>query len=133
MLENNTHTVENRIVSISQPYIRPIVRGKAKSPVEFGAKLDLSVDETGMCRLEKLSFDAYNESAVLKTAIENYKQRTGHYPERVLVDQIYRNRDNITFCSGLGIVFPARDLAVQRRMPIRKRRGKLLIMIIPTE
>ena len=47
------------IVSIRQPYIRPIVRGKAKSPVEFGAKLDLSVDETGMCRIEKLSFDAY--------------------------------------------------------------------------
>ena len=103
MFENNTHTIEDRIVSISQPYIRPIVRGKAKSPVEFGAKLDLSVDETGMCRLEKLSFDAYNESAVLKSAIENYKLRTGHYPERVLVDQIYRNRDNITFCSNLGI------------------------------
>jgi len=83
--------------------IRPIVRGKAKSPVEFGAKLDLSVDEDGMCRIEKLSFDAYNESAVLKTAIANYKQRTGHYPERVLVDQIYRNRENITFCSSLGI------------------------------
>lgn len=39
-----------------------------------------------MCRIEKLSFDAYNESAVLKTAIANYKRRTGHYPERVLVD-----------------------------------------------
>ncbi|MBP5433032.1 transposase, partial [Ruminococcus sp.] len=103
MFESNTHSVENRIVSRSQPYIRPIVRGKAKSPVEFGAKLDLSVDETGMCRIEKLSFDAYNESGVLKSAIENYKQRTGHYPERVLVDQIYRNQDNITFCSELGI------------------------------
>ena len=49
------------------------------------------------------SFDAYNESGVLKSAIENYKQRTGHYPERILEDQIYRNRDNITFCSELGI------------------------------
>ena len=103
MFVSNTHHVENRIVSISQPYIRPIVRGKAKSPVEFGAKLDLSVDETGMCRIEKLSFDAYNESTVLETAIESYKKRTGHYPERVLADQIYRNRDNIAFCSGLGI------------------------------
>jgi hypothetical protein len=88
MLVSNTHRIENRIVSISQPYIRPIVRGKAKSPVEFGAKLDLSVDETGMCRIEKLYFDAYNESAVLKTALDNYKKRTGHYPERVLADQI---------------------------------------------
>ena len=110
MFESNTHSVENRIVSISQPYIRPIVRGKAKSPVEFGAKLDLSVDETGMCRIEKLSFNAYNESAVLKTAIENYKQRTGHYPERVLVDQIYRNRENISFCSGHGIRISGKKL-----------------------
>lgn len=70
----NTHTVENRI---SQSYICPIVRGKAKSSVEFGVRLNLSVDETGMCWIEKLSFYAYNESAVLKTAIENYKQRIG--------------------------------------------------------
>ena len=110
MFTNNTHSVVNRIVSISQPYIRPIVRGKAKSPVEFGAKLDLSVDETGMCRIEKLSFDAYNESAVLKTAIANYKKRIGHYPERVLVDQIYRNRENISYCSNLGIRLSGKKL-----------------------
>ena len=97
MYDNKVHTVKNRIVSISQPYIRPIVRGKAKSPVEFGAKLDLSVDENGMSRIEKLSFDAYNEESVLKTAVENYKKRTGHYPERVLADQIYRNRENISY------------------------------------
>lgn len=103
MYDNKIHTVKNRIVSISQPYIRPIVRGKAKSPVEFGAKLDLSVDENGMSRIEKLSFDAYNEESVLKTAVENYKKRTGHYPERVLADQIYRNRENISYCNSLGI------------------------------
>ena len=39
----------------------------------------------------------------METAIESYKKRTGHYPERVLADQIYLNRDNIAFCSGLGI------------------------------
>ena len=43
----------NRIVSISQPNLRPIVRGKAKTPVEFGAKYDVSVDEKGHARLEK--------------------------------------------------------------------------------
>ena len=35
MYKNKTHKVENRIVSISQPYVRPIVRGKANKPVEF--------------------------------------------------------------------------------------------------
>ena len=103
MYDNKVHSVPDRIVSISQPYIRPIVRGKAKAPVEFGAKLDLSIDENGIARLERLSFDAYNESDVLITALENYKRRTGHYPERVLVDQIYRNRTNRAFCSEHGI------------------------------
>lgn len=41
MHDNNVHSVKDRIVSISQPYIRPIVRGKAKTPTAFGAKLDL--------------------------------------------------------------------------------------------
>lgn len=110
MYENKTHSVENRIVSISQPFVRPIVRGKAKTPVEFGAKLDLSVDEHGMARIEKLSFDAYNESEVLVTAVENYKNRTGHYPERVLVDKIYRNRENIQFCKERGIKISGKRL-----------------------
>lgn len=103
MYENKVHSVPDRIVSISQPYIRPIARGKAKAPVEFGAKLDRSIDENGIARLERLSFDAYNESDVFITAVENYKSRTGHYPERVLVDQIYRNRTNRAFCSEHGI------------------------------
>ena len=68
MYEHKVHSVPNRIVSISQPYIRPIVRGKAAAPVEFGAKMDLSLDEKGMARIEKMSFDAYNESDVLIAA-----------------------------------------------------------------
>lgn len=64
---NKTHPVPDRIVSISQPYIRPIVRGKVKAPTEFGAKLDLSI-ENGFARVEKLSFNPYNESDVLISA-----------------------------------------------------------------
>ena len=103
MYDNKVHSVADRIVNISQPFVRPIVRGKASAPVEFGAKLDLSVDGKGMARLEKLSFDAYNESDVLVGAIERYKAREGHYPERVLVDQIYRNRANLGYCKEHGI------------------------------
>lgn len=103
MYDNRTHSVDNRIVSLSQPYIRPIVRGKAKSPVEFRVKLDLSIDEDGMGRIETVSFDPYNEEFMLIVAVENYKDRTGHYPERVLADQIYRNRKNIKYCKDKGI------------------------------
>jgi len=64
MFDNRVHQVENRIVSISQPYLRTIVRGRAKTPVEFGAKYDVSMDEAGHARLEKISFDPYNESSI---------------------------------------------------------------------
>ena len=81
MYDNRTHSVKDRIVSLSQPWIRPIVRGKAKAKVEFGVKLDISVCD-GWTRLERHSFDAYNESTGLKDMIEQYKERTGHYHER---------------------------------------------------
>jgi len=126
MYQNKVHKVENRIVSLDQPYIRPIVRGKAKAPVEFGAKLDMSIDEKGIARLEKLSFDAYNESDVLTSAIDRYKERTGHYPERVLVDQIYRNRDNRKYCKEHNIRISGPALGRPKQMsPEEKRQAYL--------
>lgn len=103
MYSNKVHSVEHRIVSISQPWIRPIVRGKAKTPVEFGAKLDLSLDSCGYGRIEKISFEAYNESTCLIEAAETYKKRTGYYPVRILADQIYRTRENRGYCKTHGI------------------------------
>ena len=103
MYKNKTHSVSDRIVSISQPYLRPIVRGKVKSPVEFGAKFDISVVDGGFARIEKLSFDPYNESTCLEETVQRYYQRNGYYPERVLADQIYRTRDNRSYCKLHGI------------------------------
>ena len=96
MYDNRTHSVSDRIVSVSQPFIRPIVRGKAGKPVEFGAKLDISVSD-GWTRLECWSFDAYNEATKLIETRERYREREGHYPERVLADKIYRNRENLGY------------------------------------
>ena len=103
MYDNKVHSVEHRIVSIWQPWLRPIVRGKVKAPVEFGAKFDLSLDSEGYGRIEKISFEAYNESTCLIKAVERFKERTGYYPERVLADQIYRTRENRSYCKEHGI------------------------------
>jgi hypothetical protein len=109
MYENRTRQVENRIVSLSQPWVRPIVRGKAKAPCEFGAKLDISVSD-GFARLEYTSFDANNESANLRNIVQRFYEREGHYPERVLVDKIYRTRENIGFCKERGIRLSGKPL-----------------------
>ena len=124
MYDNKVHSVKDRIVSSSQPYLRPVVRGKAKSPVEFGAKLDISVVD-GFARLEKQSFDSYNESTCLKEEIERYKTREGCYPERVLADKIYRNRANLSYCKEWGIRLsgpalgrPRKDAVADRKLDI---------------
>ena len=126
MFDNKTHTVEDRIVSLSQPYIRPIVRGKAKSPVEFGAKYDISIDENGHARLEKINFDPYNESTIFIDAIERYHTRTGHYPKRVLVDKIYRTRENLRFCKDkhIEISGPNSDALQRAKARLAKTRNK---------
>jgi len=90
-LENNTfkdskgtyaYDYQNRIVSLKQPHVRPIVRGKASAKTEFGAKVEISVVD-GYVRVEKLSLDAYNECDSLIGVVENFKNRTGKYPERL--------------------------------------------------
>jgi len=40
---SRVHRISDRIVSISQPHVRPIVRGKAGTKVEFVAKISLSL------------------------------------------------------------------------------------------
>lgn len=122
MYDNNTHVVEDRIISISQPYVRPIMRGKASQPTEFGAKLHLSIDERGFARVEHLSFDAFNEGPMLQEALNAYKYHHGHYPERVLVDQIYRTTKNIAFCKEHGIRISGRKLGRPFSDEKRKKR-----------
>lgn len=102
MLDHNTHSVPDRIVSVSQPFVRPIVRGKAGKPVEFGAKLDISV-VNGWTRLETYSFNAYNESGNLQEIVERFKEREGYYPKRILADKIYRTRENLRYCKEHNI------------------------------
>ena len=102
MYDNRTHSVPDRIVSVSQPFVRPIVRGKAGKPVEFGAKLDISVVD-GWTRLECCSFDAYNEAGNLREMTERFRAREGHYPSRILADKIYRDRENLSYCKAHGI------------------------------
>ena len=102
MYDHNTHSVPDRIVSVSQPFVRPIVRGKAGKPTEFGAKLDISV-VNGWTRLETYSFNAYNESCNLQEIVERFKEREGYYPERVLADKIYRTRENLRYCKEHNI------------------------------
>ncbi|MBT9139388.1 MAG: hypothetical protein DDT31_01972 [Syntrophomonadaceae bacterium] len=123
MYENHCHRIDDRIVSLSQPQVRPIVRGKAGTPVEFGAKISVSCVD-GKVFLDHLSWDNFNESCDFQAQVELFRTRFGHYPESVHVDQIYRNRDNRAFCRDRGIRISGTPLgrpAINERSEIRKQ------------
>ncbi|MCK9204473.1 MAG: transposase [Bacteroidales bacterium] len=109
MFTEGSHSVEDRIVSIHQPHVRPIVRGKTNAHVEFGAKINVSI-MNGFAFLDDYSWDAFNEGTRLMATVEKYKQRFGYYPEEVLDDKIYCNRKNRTSLKTLGIKLRAKPL-----------------------
>jgi len=109
MYKDKTHSVEERIVSISQPHIRPIVRGKAGKTVEFGAKVAISVVE-GYVFVDEIEYDPFHEGNWLEFAILNYYKRFGCYPKEILADQIYRDRYNRKLCKELQIRLQGKPL-----------------------
>lgn len=109
MFDSKTHSVDNRIVSIHQPHVRPIVRGKSNANVEFGAKINVALVD-GFSFLDDINWDAYNEGTRLQESVEKYKQRIGYYPENVLVDKIYCTRQNRAYLKERGIKLKAKPL-----------------------
>lgn len=102
MYEENKKRIERRIVSIEQPYIRPIVRGKTGKSVEFGAKISISY-VSGYVFLDYLEWENFNESKYLIEQVEKYYKYFGYYPESIHVDKIYRNQENRKYCREKGI------------------------------
>ncbi|NES79431.1 MAG: transposase [Okeania sp. SIO1H6] len=101
-VENRKQRIEDRIVSLNKPHVRPIVRGKAGINTEFGSKLSASCID-GYVFLHRISWDNYNESGDLKSQVEEFKNYRGHYRESVDADKIYRSRENRKFCKEKGI------------------------------
>ena len=115
-MREGKHTCENRIVSIHQPHVRPIVRGKAKAKVEFGAKIGVSI-VSGYSFIDHHSWDAYNEASDLTVHIEKYKDRFGCEPERFFGGRIYLNRENRKILKEKGIQIMGRPLGRPPKNP----------------
>ncbi|SPD72375.1 transposase [uncultured Desulfobacterium sp.] len=121
MYDHKTHRIDDRIVSINKPHVRPIKRGKAGADVDFGAKVSASVVD-GFVFVDRLSWDNFNESTDLIDQIEAYKNRFGFYPESVYADKIYRTRKNLQYCKKHGIRLSGPKLG---RSPNKTEKNKI--------
>lgn len=103
LYKERTHSIPGKIMSIAQPHVRAIARGKARAAFEFGAKISASMNEHGMIYVDRLQWESYNEGEDLPMQVERYRERFGRYPESVHADKIYRTRENRKYCDERGI------------------------------
>ena len=142
MYDSKQKRCDNRIVSISQPHVRPIIRGKLNKPVEFGAKLSASLNGDGLAFVDHLSWDAFHEGGDLEMQVEAYHKRNGYYPEKVLGDPIYGTRDNRRYLDKKDIHFAGKPLGRPRKVTdenkeelkqLKKQRREDYLQRIPIE
>ena len=102
MYDADSRRIDDRIVNLSKPHIRPIVRGKAGKKTEFGAKISIS-DDNGFVGVDRISWDNYNEANDLIARAKQYKEERGCYPARICADSIYMTSENKKFCAANNI------------------------------
>lgn len=97
------HTpIKNRIVSLSKPYVRPVVRGKENKSVEFGMKVHMN-QVGGVNIVEHVSFDNFNECKRLKLSILKSKIQFGRCTH-IAADRIYPTNENRRYCTSNKII-----------------------------
>ncbi|HVY75495.1 MAG TPA: IS5 family transposase [Puia sp.] len=109
MYRHEEHSIAERIVSLYQPHVRPMPRGKDRVSTEFGSKQVVMLKD-GYAHVGKLDWDNFNDGIFLGQALEKYRDLYGCYPERVLGDRLYGNRENRRLMKEKGIRFVGKSL-----------------------
>ena len=110
MYRKRIHRCDHRIVSISQPHVRPIVRGKASKKLEFGAKIGVSLTGDRLAHIDHQGWEAFHEGHDLPDQVEAYKDFHGYYPEAVLCDTLYGSQENRKCLADRHIRFAGKAL-----------------------
>lgn len=122
MYKEDRQTIEHRIVSLYQPHVRPMPRGKDRVQTEFGSK-QLVMLKDGYTHVQKISWDNFNEGIHLEDCVETYKSIYGCYPEKVSADGIFGNKANRQYLKEKNIRFVGKQLGRPPKMsPAQKRK-----------
>jgi len=111
--------VPERIVSIHQPHIRPMVRGKYPVSVEFGPKVLLNLQNDCLF-LEGVQFNNIADSHLLEASIQKYKERFGCYPTQLAADRGFWSKENRQLAEDYGI----KKIAIENKGKSSYLKGK---------
>ncbi len=121
MFTEDKRSIEHRIVSLYQPHVRPMPRGKDRVQTEFGSK-QLVMLKDGYTHVQKISWDNFNEGVHLEDCVETYKDIYGCYPEKVSADSIFGNKANRKYLKEKQIRFVGKQLGRPPKMSSAEKR-----------
>lgn len=122
MYAENKHSIEDRIVSIYQPHVRPMPRGKERVATEFGSK-QLIMQKDGYTHVHSIKWDNFNEGTQLKSCVEIYKEIYGCYPEKVSTDKLFGSKANRDYLKEKQIVFVGKQLGRPPKQTAKQKRA----------
>lgn len=111
--------VKERIVSVHQPHLRPMVRGKYPVNVEFGPKILLNL-KNNFLFLEQLSFNNVSDSQLLDIALKGYQERFGSMPTQLAADRGFWSKENHQLAEDYGI----KKIAIENKGKSSYLKGK---------
>jgi len=111
--------VSDRIVSFHRPTIRPIFRGKARRAIEFGPKVELSLEGKALI-LGTTSYNNFHDSKGLRNTVTAMKNK-GYLVKEVIGDR--GNQGCQRFLKAEGIIDATAKRGKRARAPtVPKRR-----------
>jgi transposase, IS5 family len=122
MYNENKHSIADRIVSIYQPHVRPMPRGKDKASVEFGSK-QLLMYKDGYTHVHTIGWDNFNEGTCLQQCVEYYREVYHCYPQSVSVDKLFGTQENRKYLNQQGIRFVGKALGRPKKMEAKQKRA----------
>ena len=95
LYKEKTRQIKDRIVSLHQPEVRPICRGKAGKKTEFGPKGALTLVDKFLF-LDKLVNSAFSEAEteLVSAQLGSFGEKFGKKPGYCIGDGLYGTRDN---------------------------------------
>ena len=92
-LKGETQIAE-RLVSLDDLDARPIVKGKKRPKCEFGTSLQMGFNRQGFLITTEILIGQPCDSARYLPLLEEFKDRLGSYPKKVVTDLGYRSDEN---------------------------------------
>jgi len=116
--------IRNRIVSIFQPSMRPIVKGKLWPPCEFGRKVQVDEVEHGIISSWRIFATNRADAKTAVSAINRHKRRFGHDPTLFATDRGYDSQENQDILTSRipRVSIPHRGYKTKQRLRTEKSR-----------